>query len=268
MDEQVHKRLGFARELADLADTLVLKHFQSHSLVAEVKRDGSPVTIADRQAEELIRAAITKRFPEDGVLGEEFGETIGRSEFRWIIDPIDGTKAFVCGVPLFGSLIAVEHLPTRRAVVGLMSMPAVGERVTAGAGLGATWHRRGQADVPARVSRTTNLSQAVYTYTEPRIYHATNTFRAFEELSKRAYTARGWSDVYGFVLVATGRADVHTEPELKVWDLAAPHVCITQAGGRCTSWAGEDTMHAGNAVGSNGAVHDEVLGVIANARAR
>lgn len=266
MPDPVFHRLTFARQLADAADELVMRYYQSHALAVDTKRDGSPVTTADREAEQLIRAAVAQQFPDDGVLGEEFGETPGRSEFRWIIDPIDGTKAFVCGVPLFGSLIAVEHLPTRRAVVGVISIPAMGERVSAASGVGATYHRQGRDVGHARVSRTASLEKAVFTYTEPRIYHATGTFSTFDELSRRAYTARGWSDAYGFLLVATGRSDVHLEPELKIWDVAAPAAVLAEAGGRCTSWTGEDTIHASTAMASNGHLHDEVLRVIASKR--
>lgn len=157
---EIVPRLEAARRLARLAGRATLKHFQNPQLRVEQKEDDSPVTIADREAETFIREALAGEFPEDGVIGEEFGETEGQSGFRWIVDPIDGTKSFVTGVPLFGTMVGVEH--QGQSLIGVVYIPGLDECVYAAKGQGA-WHERGQANpVPAQVDNGKSLREGAF----------------------------------------------------------------------------------------------------------
>jgi histidinol-phosphatase len=240
-------RLDLALSLARQAGELVMRHFQRLTAPQiERKRDGSHVTIADREAERLIREAVASTFPGDALLGEELGasgESAGTPpEFRWIVDPIDGTASFVHGVPLFGTLIGVERdgVP----VVGVIHMPALGETVHASRSGGAWWTRPGERPVRTRVSTASRLADALVLTTSTDYFRATGTMDAFVRLSGAARSVRGWSDCYAHLLVATGRADAAVEPKVNPWDVAPLGIIFPEAGGTHTDWLGEPTIHS------------------------
>ncbi|MCC7366400.1 MAG: histidinol-phosphatase [Dehalococcoidia bacterium] len=244
--------LAIAREAARIAGEVVMPLFRS-GIAVELKADRTPVTLADRNAEEAIRAFLARECPGHGVLGEEFGETPGDGRHRWILDPIDGTKSFVHGVPLFGTLVALER--DGQPVVGVIACHAAGETASAATGCGA-WIN-GQ---PAHVSDTAALADATVLITSfqrmPRYHPA-----AFAALNDRAGLLRTWGDCYGYLLVAAGRADIMLDPVMNIWDAAALYPVITEAGGRMTTWQGTDGV-GDSVVASNGILHEELLAIL------
>jgi histidinol phosphatase-like enzyme (inositol monophosphatase family) len=259
LDAEIAARLNLAREAGIAAGRLTLRHFQTTGLQVERKSDNSPVTVADRSAEQLLRERIAAAFPRDGILGEEFGETGGTSGFRWILDPIDGTKSFIHGVPLYGTLIGVEH--EGRCPVGLVYMPALDEGVFASVGQGA-WHFRGEASpTRAAVSTRAKLSDGLFVTSAIDTFSQRGAAGILELLQKAAAITRTWGDCYGYLLVATGRAEVMIDPILNVWDAAAVQPIVAEAGGTFTDWQGTPTIHAGEAIATNGKVLAEVLAI-------
>lgn len=261
--QDIRARLDTAVGLAREAGRGTLDVFHSRQFAVDHKPDGSEVTAADRGAEELLRRRIEASFPGDGVLGEEFGERAGRSEFRWVLDPIDGTASFVRGVPLYGTLVAVQrrHAARWQGVAGVVYMPALDEVVFAGTGHGA-WHSaRGGAEVAARVSGTRTLAESLAITTSNEYFRRVGCDRAWEALAARVKRTRGWSDCYAHLLVATGRADLSLEPSLHIWDIAPAAVIVTEAGGRVTDWRGGDEWDR-QALLSNGLLHDEAVRVL------
>lgn len=244
-----------AEVLARAAGEVTLRYFGTR-VPAEAKGDGSPVTRADREAELLLREGIRARFPGHGILGEEFGEEGAGSAVRWILDPIDGTRSFMRGVPLYGVLIGIEA--AGRPVVGVAHFPALGgEMVSAARGLGC--HHDGR---PARVSSTATLSGAGLLTTDPERILAAATGSGWRRLAAEADLARSWGDAWGHVLVATGRAEVMVDPVLSPWDAAPLLPILEEAGGRFTDLSGRPTIHGGSGVSSNGLLHDAVLAAL------
>jgi histidinol-phosphatase len=211
--------------VARLAGGEAKKRFQT-GLAVDTKRDGTPVTEADREAERVAREWISKQFPEDGILGEELGETNPGARRRWLLDPIDGTKAFIRGVPLWGTLVAVAE--GERVLAGCLFVPALDELVVAERGAGCFWNGR-----PTRVSSCARLGEATALTTEVRTLPY-----PVERVLRRAAVSRTWGDCYGYLLVATGRADVMIDPVMNAWDSAALQPIIEEAGGRFTDLAG------------------------------
>ena len=250
--------LGAAEELAHQAGEVTLRYF-GERVPAEAKGDGSPVTRADREAEQLLRKGIRRRFPGHGILGEEFGEEGSGAAVRWILDPIDGTRSFMRGVPLYGVLVGIEAAGV--PVVGVAHFPALhGETVSAARGLGC--RRDGR---PTSVSGTTVLSGAAVLTTDPeRILDAPTTAAGWRRLAGAADLARSWGDAWGHILVATGRAEVMIDPVLSAWDAAPLLPILQEAGGRFTDLRGRATIHGGSGVSSNGFLHDEVLASLAS----
>jgi len=252
-------RLDVAVSAAREAGQLTLTYFQRDDLAVERKADNSPVTIADRQAEQLLRRRIQEAFPDDGILGEEFGEVAGSSGFRWILDPIDGTKSFICGVPLYGTLIGVERDGT--SVVGVIFIAGLDECVYAARGGGA-WYTRGQAAPrPARVSQRDRLADAAFLTSQLDSFYGRGAQQVYLDLERSAYITRTWGDCYGYLLVATGRADVMVDPVLNVWDAAALQPILEEAGGAYTDWSGRPTIHTGEGIGCNRLLLDQVLAI-------
>ena len=257
-------RYQLAQQIAREAGDVTLQYFQK-PIEIDRKEDNSPVTVADRAAETLLREAITRAFPEDEILGEEFGVKEGTSAFRWILDPIDGTKSFISGVPLYGTLIGI--VKDERSVAGVIHMPALNEMVHAAVGQGAWYQRRADPPVRAHVSDTQNLADGLFVFSErhtfdERVTASGNGARdAFLELEAAAGITRTWGDCYGYLLVATGRAVVMMDPILCVWDAAALQPILEEAGGTFTDWQGEPTVFHEEGVGTNGRVLDEVLAV-------
>jgi histidinol-phosphatase len=249
-------RLAVAFELAQLAGDLTLDFFQTDRFAVERKGDNSPVTIADRTAEQLVRSRLADWFPNDAILGEEFGSQSGSSEFEWIIDPIDGTKSFITGVPLYSTLLALVH--EGQVLAGAIYIPPLKEMILAVRGRGAWWSVCGGAALKAQVSQR-ELAHGVFLNSQVDSFRKRGVWDGFLAIEKAAYVTRTWGDGYGYLLVATGRAEVMVDPYANPWDLAAPQIVINEAGGRFTSWSGADSYSAGDGVGSNGVVHEQVL---------
>ncbi|HEX3869920.1 MAG TPA: histidinol-phosphatase [Pirellulales bacterium] len=263
-DSELLRRQELALRLAREAGEITLRYFQKRDLAVERKSDTTPVTVADRQAELFLRDAIAVALPDDGILGEEFPEQSGRSGFRWILDPIDGTKTFVSGVPLYGTLIGIEH--AQHSVVGVIHIPALAETAYATVGHGA-WHwRAGDAPTPARVSTKNRLSQGLFCTSEVKTYHDLNRAAAYEKLQTASWLTRTWGDCYGYLLVATGRAEVMVDPKMSLWDCAAVQPIVEEAGGTFTDWQGTPTIYAPEAVATNGHVLEEVLAITSECR--
>jgi len=259
-DSELDTRLNFALAVALEASEFILRYYQRTDLVVENKRDASPVTEADRGAEQLIRQRLAVAFPDDGILGEEFGEQPGNSGYRWILDPIDGTKAFIHGVPLFGTLIGVEH--TGQCVVGVCRLPALDEVVYAAVGQGAWWQVGSESPRPAQVSKISDISLSTFCTTDLNGYKIVGQQPAYNRLLDAVNLARGWSDCYGYVLVATGRADIMVDPRMNPWDAAALVPILQEAGGHFVDWTGQPTIYGGNGIGVNAALKDDVLQLI------
>ncbi|MBA4015996.1 MAG: histidinol-phosphatase [Pirellula sp.] len=252
-------RLQLAVAAARKAGDLTLTYFQRDDLGVEIKADDSPVTVADRGAEQLLRREIAAAFPSDGILGEEFGEQAGASGYRWILDPIDGTKSFISGVPLYGTLIGVEH--EGRSVVGVIHIPGLAETAYAAKGEGAWYVKGDAAPRPARVSKKQALREGLFCTSEVRNFERIGRRDAYDKLQAAARISRSWGDAYGYLLVATGRAELMVDPMMHVWDCAALQPVIEEAGGTFTDWNGTPTIHATNSIATNGLVLDEVLAV-------
>ncbi len=256
-------RLQFALEMASRASELILSHYQVDGLLVESKSDESPVTVADRGAEQLMRQLLSERYPEDGVLGEEFDDTPGQNGFRWILDPIDGTKAFIHGVPLFGTLIGIEC--QGRMVAGVCRFPALNEVVYASEGEGCWWKIGNQAAHRTFVSSVTSLAECRMMFTEPTHWRSTNRFDVIVRVMDQVKIARGWGDCYGHAMVATGRAELAVDPLMSPWDIAALIPILREAGGCCTDWKGEETISGGDGVSFVPALRDSVIGILSTA---
>lgn len=258
--KDLQTRLDFALRVAREASALILRYYQHPELAVELKADESPVTAADRGAEELIRQRLTVAFPDDGVLGEELPEKPGTSGFRWILDPVDGTKSFVHGVPLFGTLIGVEC--DRACVVGVCRFPALDEVVYAATGQGAWWQKGSEPPQRARVSSVTELKEALFCQTNFLRWEAVGRWEAMLALLRSVGLARGWGDCYGHILVATGRAEVMVDPSLNPWDAAALVPILLEAGGCFVDWTGETTIYGGNGISVVPALKSQVLKIL------
>ena len=213
------EQLQFALQMAASASELILRHYQIDGLLVESKSDESPVTAADRGAELLMRQMLAEKFSQDGILGEEFESIHGSNGFRWIIDPIDGTKAFIHGVPLFGTLIGVEY--EGRMVAGVCRFPALHEVVYAAEGDGCWWQIGDSAARRTTVSKVAELKNARMMFTEPTHWRTTGRFDVIVSLMDQIKIARGWGDCYGHMMVATGRAEIAVDPLMSPWDIAA-----------------------------------------------
>lgn len=262
-DSSITQRLELAVQIAREAGDITLRYFRTDGLHVERKADMSPVTVADREAEQWMREQIKQRFPGDGIVGEEFGTTSGTSGYQWTLDPIDGTKSFIHGVPLYTTLVAV--LRDDEPCLGVVHAPAAGETVYAAAG-GGCWHIR-QCDLPpqpAHVSKTTRLQDSLLVTTEVASftkYRKADALEAFLKLQRAAQLARTWGDGYGYLLVATGRAEVMIDPVLNLWDAAPLQTIVEEAGGHFVDWRGNPSIHAGEAIATNGLVTNEVLAI-------
>ena len=264
---ELRSRLEFAVGAARVAGEQALRYFQSTDLVIDRKSDATPVTRADREAEHLIRTSLGESFPDDAILGEEFGEQSGSTGFRWYLDPVDGTKSFIRGVPLWGTTIGLEL--DGQPAAGVVAFPALNEIVWAGSGLGAWWANRvsplqeGETlpdEVrPARVSDVSNIADAFMSSTSVKSFDEVGTFPGYDRLRKVVSEDRGWGDCYGYLLVATGRIDIHVDPEMSIWDVAPMPTIIEEAGGRATDLDGKRGIDLENLVATNGQLHDRVL---------
>lgn len=244
--------LALALELADAADVITLDRFRALDLRVDRKPDATPVSDADLAVEARLRAVLAAARPIDGILGEESGTTNPSATRRWIIDPIDGTKGFVRGVPVWASLIALEV--NGEVVVGVASAPALGQRWWASAGNGAFADGR-----PITVSSVAALGDASLSYSSLSGWRESGLFDAFIRLTENVWRTRAFGDFWSHLLVAEGAVDIAAEPEVSLWDLAALDIIVREAGGRFTALSGEPGPAGGSAVSSNGLLHDEVL---------
>src|SRR6202034_4700596 len=248
--------LRFAHVLADAADDITTRRFRALDLRVEAKPDLTPVTDADKAAEESLRNVLRRSRPRDAVLGEEFGRD-GGGPRCWVIDPIDGTKNYVRGVPVWATLIGL--MDGDQVVMGVVSAPALGRRWWAGVGGGA-WTRRSLTKASrCQVSQVTKLSDASFSYSGIGGWAETGRLDGFLALSQAVWRTRGFGDFWSHMLVAEGAVDVSAEPDVSLWDLAALQVIVEEAGGRFTSLDGIATPDGGSVVCSNGHLHDEVL---------
>ncbi len=249
-------RLTAAVELAVLAGRSTLEHFQRNTFTVERKGDDSPVTIADKQAEQLIRAQLQQRFAQDAILGEEFGAQGGTTDYQWIVDPIDGTKSFIGGVPLYSTLVGVVR--DRQCVAGVIYLPALDEIVFAARGCGA-WHSaKGSAPQRCQVS-TRKLEDGMFLVSQVDTFDRRGAGDGFRALQQSAYVTRTWGDGYGYLLIATGRGELMVDPIANPWDLAAVQPVVEEAGGKFSSWDGQPHVFGGDGIGSNGLVHEQAL---------
>jgi histidinol phosphatase-like enzyme (inositol monophosphatase family) len=260
----IKSRLEWAITIAREAGRLTLAHFRQAHLSVERKADDSPVTVADREAEQSLRAKIMERFPADAILGEEFGKHPGTSDYCWVLDPIDGTKSFIHGVPLYTTLVAVMR--GDEPLIGVVHAPACNETVYAARGSGC-WYVAEQhqtTPVPARVSNVDRMDQALLLVSEVAPFgdrRRSDAIDVYLQLQKKVRLARTWGDAYGYLMVATGRAEIMIDPVMNLWDAAPLQPIIEEAGGRFTDWRGQSTVHSGEAVATNGLLADEVLAV-------
>jgi myo-inositol-1(or 4)-monophosphatase len=247
--------LNFAMETAWQAGRQTLGYFQA-DIRPDFKSDDTPVTIADRESEKLIRSRIEGKYPGHAIVGEEYG--ISKSEgatHRWFIDPIDGTRAFVRGVPLYAVLIGLEI--EGQIQVGVAHFPAMGETIAAASGKGCWWNGR-----PARVSSVTRLQDGLLTHADAASFEVNGRGEAWQRLKAASGFRAGWADAYGYLLVATGRAELMLDPIMNVWDCAPFPVILQEAGGYFGDWSGNPTIYAGEAVGTTAALLPQVLRTI------
>jgi histidinol-phosphatase len=241
----------FVRELADESGGLIRRYFRSPGLKVDVKDDATPVTDADRDAEELLRKRILARFPDHGILAEEFGNERLDAEWVWVLDPIDGTKSFISGVPLFGTLIGVLH--RGQPVLGAIHQPIQRELCL---GDGTTTTLNG---TPVHVRATSRLADAVVLASDTTTAARYQDAAGWKDLVARARWVRTWGDCYGYLLVATGQADVMTDPVMAPWDLLPLIPVVRGAGGIITDWHGKDAVDAASSVAAGPALHAEVI---------
>lgn len=247
--------LEFAMETAYLAGRLTLGYFQTGT-IAEFKSDDTPVTVADKKAEELIRQRIQTAYSEHAVIGEEFGESgTDQASHRWIIDPIDGTKSFMRGVPLYAVLIALEI--KGQVEVGVSYFPALNEMVSAATSEGCWLNGR-----RVRVSPVTRLDRAIVSFTDAGSFARHGRKEAWERIQKSTYFQTGWGDAYGHCLVATGRVELMLDPIMSVWDCGPFPPILKEAGGYFGDWQGNPTIGGNEAISTTQALLPEVLELI------
>lgn len=247
-------RYEVAVEVARRAAQRALRYY-NESVSVEWKHDQSPVTVADRETEQELRQALRDQFPGDGFLGEEYGEEPGSTGFRWIIDPIDGTRSFVRGIPLWATLVGLEYKGEQ--IVGVAEVPTLGHTYHALRGHGAF-----RNDRRIRVSDVARLDESMLFYSSVSWFVKAHKEQVFLNLAGRTQRQRGFGDFYGFVLVAQGSGEVMAEHGVHVWDVAGLKVIVEEAGGRFSDWDGTPDVHRPDVIASNGRLHDAVLDIL------
>ncbi|MCY4146167.1 MAG: histidinol-phosphatase [Chloroflexi bacterium] len=242
--------VDFAAHLARASGELIMRYFRS-DIAVESKADRSPVTIADRRAEECMRELIMKQYPDHGIIGEEFGAHNAEAEYQWVLDPIDGTKSFISGTFLFGTLIGL--LRAGQPLVGAIHHPVTSHLLV---GDGAEARLNGEL---ARARDTQELGEAVLCYTDFIDVGKHQNGIAFQQLLGKTRFNRSWGDCHGYFLVATGYADIMVDPIMNLWDIVALVPIIKGAGGAITAWNGGEPLSGGGIIASNGILHDQVL---------
>ena len=257
MNPEWRSRYEAAVELGRRAAARALTYFEA-AVTVEWKHDLSPVTVADRETEQQLRTGLHDLFPGDGFLGEEYGDTPGTSGFRWMLDPIDGTRSFVRGIPLWATLVGLEYKDEQ--IAGVVVAPALGQ----------TWHAlRGHGafrnDRRIHVSEVSALDESMVFYSSLSWFLKAGKQASFLELVRRTQRQRGFGDFYGFVLVAQGSGEVMAEHGVHAWDVAAIKPLVEEAGGRFSDWDNTPTIHRPDVLASNGRLHDEVLHILSGA---
>ncbi|MBO8192586.1 histidinol-phosphatase [Streptomyces oryzae] len=255
-----HDDLRLAHVLADAADAATMERFKALDLKVETKPDMTPVSEADKAAEELIRTSLQRTRPRDAVLGEEFG-TEGHGPRRWVIDPIDGTKNYVRGVPVWATLIALMEMGEGgdRPVVGVVSAPALNRRWWAAKGAGAYSGRSLSKATRLEVSKVAEVRDASFAYSSLHGWEERGMLGGFMDLTRDCWRTRAYGDFWPYMMVAEGSVDMCAEPELSLWDMAASVVIVEEAGGTFTGLDGNPGPHSGNAAASNGLLHETLL---------
>ncbi|MGK9368292.1 histidinol-phosphatase [Melioribacter sp. Ez-97] len=243
----------FVRLLADETGAIIKQYYKT-DIKIESKEDETPVTIADKKCEEKMRELIMKEFPDHGILGEEFGELNPGAEYKWILDPIDGTKSFICGVPLFGTLIAL--LKNGEPVMGAINHPVLNEFII-GDNVGAECNGK-----PVKIKLNGNLSEAVLLTTDHNNVARYRDSSGFDKLTKMVKLYRTWGDCYGYSLLAQGYADIMIDPMMSKWDLAALIPVIRGAGGKISDFYGNDPMKGDSIVASNNLLHPKIIEIL------
>lgn len=255
MSENLQHLRDFAIQTAYDAGRLTLGYYQT-GVRPDTKADSSPVTIADRRAEELIRGRIEQRYPQHAIVGEEYGVKESESaDHRWFIDPIDGTKSFVRGVPLYAVLIGLEI--EGQVKVGVAYFPALDEMLAAASGLGCTWNGR-----PAQVSNVSTLDQAYTLFSDVGLFAQYGRAEEWERIKAATYHRPGWGDAYGYLLIATGRGEIMLDPAMHPWDCAPWPPILQESGGYFGDWQGKCSIHAGEAMATTQVLLPDVLGLI------
>jgi histidinol-phosphatase len=251
MNPEWKSRYEAGIEAAVQAGQLAMRYFDA-DLQVEWKQDQSPVTIADREAEQLLRSTLLSKFPGDGFLGEEYGDQPGSSGYRWIIDPIDGTRSFVRGVPIWATLLGLEY--KEEIIAGVAAMPTMGHVYRALRGDGCWRNER-----RIRVSDEVNLSQSVLFYSSVKYFVQAKQEQVFLNLAGKTQRQRSFGDFWGFVLVAQGSGELMVDHGVHIWDVAGLLAIVEEAGGRMTDWDGQRTIHRTDVLASNGKLHDQTL---------
>ncbi len=249
----IKELLEAAKEIAHIGGQHTLKYFKKDFEVIS-KADDSPVTIADRETEKIIREEILKRYPDHGIIGEEYGRTNEESNIQWVLDPIDGTKSFIHGVPFYTTLIGI--MIDNEPVVGVINAPALDELCAAGVGLGATLNNE-----PCSVRNTEKMEDSTFLVTEIRRFQECGMEDAFQELMTQTKLHRTWGDAYGHMMVAIGRADIMFDPILNIWDAAALLPVLKEAGGIFSDTDGVETIHSGNGFSTNKTLYPKVKAI-------
>jgi histidinol-phosphatase len=257
---QHQERFEFAKELARRGGKSTLDYFRSNRYTVEKKTDRSPVTIADKNAERMMRSEIGNRFPTDAIVGEEFGADQGGSDYRWIIDPIDGTKSFICGVPLYGTMVGLEYQNV--CIAGAVFFPALNEAIYAMKDEGCFHQIGDQPAVAAKVSNCQSFSEAVMVTSEVETFDDADSSEVYKALEAGSYVSRTWGDCYGYMLVATGRVGLMIDPVLSIWDAAAVKPIVEEAGGVFVDWSGQPRIDSGSAIGCCPGIYDEVMALL------
>jgi histidinol-phosphatase len=247
--------LDFALDAAWQAGRVTLRYFQT-GVDVERKGDNSPVTIADKESEQTLRRLIQNAYPDHGIIGEEYGLVDGKEPLTWIIDPIDGTKSFIHGVPLYAVLVALTV--GDETLVGVAHFPALNETVYAARGMGCFFNGR-----RCHVSGVSKLENAALIASDIGHYEKWGKAEAFNRLLNRTYIQRTWGDAYGYALVATGRAEIMLDAAMQVWDCAPFGAILPEAGGTFTDWRGNATIHGGESIATNGLLFDDVMKLVA-----
>ncbi len=246
--------LEFALDAAWQAGRITLGYYQTN-MAADRKADNSMVTIADKLAEQKLRQLIEERWPDHGIIGEEYGDSNSDAPYTWTIDPIDGTRSFVSGVPLFSTLVAL--LDGNRPLVGVIHLPALNETIYAARGDGCYWNGR-----RVHVSSIDKLEDAMLLISGLNHFTSAEQVEGWQKLIDATYAQRTWGDAYGYALVASGRAEIMVDPAMHLWDCGPMQVILEEAGGHFTDWRGNATIHAGESIVTNEALFEPVMELI------